>query len=185
MEDLFGIKQKITKKILLGVIALGLVAGGGYYWWIGTPEYSLMQLRSGIEQHNAETVFHYVDIDQIFDNLWSEMTATLVSDLQGSGDGASAFGSALGMGLVQSMKPALKDALKTGIENALKEDEWKNETESSSSVLNKLQSQNYSLNKNNGRTALEFENGVKFVLTQTDDRYWQVTEIEGLDLINK
>ena len=111
-----------------------------------------MQLRSGIEQHSAEIVFHYVNIDEIFDNLWSEMTTTLTSDLQDSD--ASAFGGALGMGLIQSVKPTLKNALKTGIENALDQDKEGNETESSSSVLNKLQSQNYKLNKNNNHTSL-------------------------------
>lgn len=60
------------------VCFLFLVGWGGYYYWEGTPRYSLYQMGNAIKAHDAKTFFLYLDIEQIVDGL-ADSTSSAVA----------------------------------------------------------------------------------------------------------
>lgn len=79
----------------IGVIVLLGVIGGGYYWWTGTPEYSVSQIKKAIETHNSELGLKYIDTDVIFENLWTDMKTELMKETE-KAEGFEVFGMMLG-----------------------------------------------------------------------------------------
>jgi len=62
----------------IGIIVLLGVIGGGYYWWMGTPEYSVSQIKKAIETHNPELGLKYIDTDAVFENLWTDISWDII-----------------------------------------------------------------------------------------------------------
>jgi len=56
--------------IFLAILScLCLIGWGGYYYWQGTPRYSLYQIGKAIENHDSKTLLLYLDVDQIVNGL--------------------------------------------------------------------------------------------------------------------
>ena len=53
------------------LILLGLVLGvwAGYYYWQGTPRYSIYQMAKAIKNNDPQTFLRYVDVDQVFEGI--------------------------------------------------------------------------------------------------------------------
>jgi len=100
----------------IGIIVLLGVIGGGYYWWMGTPEYSVSQIKKAIETHNPELGLKYIDTDAVFENLWTDMKSELMKETE-KAEEFEAFGMMLGVQLAESMKPAMKEQVKEGIKS--------------------------------------------------------------------
>lgn len=64
-------KARMKKLLVItGILCCLLVTGwGGYYYWQGTPRYSLYQMGNALKKHDAKTFLLYLDIDQIVDGL--------------------------------------------------------------------------------------------------------------------
>jgi len=54
-----------------------LIGWGGYYYWQGTPRYSLYQMGNAIKERDSKTLFLYLDIDQIVDGLADSTSAAV------------------------------------------------------------------------------------------------------------
>ena len=64
--------KALLKRFLLSFVILSflsLIGLGGYYYWQGTPQYSLYQMAKAIKNHNSKSFLLYLDIDQIVDGL--------------------------------------------------------------------------------------------------------------------
>jgi len=55
--------------ILVAVIILGW---SGYYYWQGTPRYSLYQMAKAIKNNDPQTFLVYIDMDQVLEGLVAE-----------------------------------------------------------------------------------------------------------------
>lgn len=107
-------KSRLPQAIVLGVVVLALL--GGVFWYVNftrSPEYSLGQLASAVENKDWDGVEKYVDIEALIGQVVDAATSKALEEDD------SGFG-ALAAGLAQSMKPALvqqvKDSLKEGVE---------------------------------------------------------------------
>ncbi len=54
-----------------------LIGWGGYYYWQGTPRYSLYQMGNALKEHDSKTFLLYLDIDQIVDGLADSTSAAV------------------------------------------------------------------------------------------------------------
>lgn len=97
--------------------ALGV---GGYYYWTGTPTYSLMQLNAAIQIQDQTAVARYVDKDSVVDSLVDPLVDLAVSEYMGeistklaaSNDTWGMLGVGIGQSIIQSMIPSIKSQLK-------------------------------------------------------------------------
>mgnify|MGYP000364244771 CR=1 FL=1 len=100
----------MKKIIIISLVTLVLAVGGGYYYFTGTPTYSLYQLKKSIENHDSITFNQYIDADRIIDRLVTdamEGTETELSDNPFSGFAKT---------LLVSMKDEFKSSLNKSVE---------------------------------------------------------------------
>lgn len=168
----------------IGVIILLGVIGGGYYWWTGTPEYSINQIKKAIETHNPELGLKYIDTDAIFENLWTDMKSELMKETE-KAEGFEAFGMMLGVQLAESMKPAFKEQVKQGVESWFSVSTEEKPTETTSTKENLelgtiWQQKELKIKKQGSSAYIELPDDIKIVFTKKEGkRYWVISKIEG------
>ena len=102
----------MKRRSILNSISVLVVLGGAFAaWWFytGTPEYSLAQLAAAASAHQRLGVEDYLDVHAVAgsvvdDILQKQMTAGLKSP---DDNPFAGLGTALGMSMVQNMKPVL------------------------------------------------------------------------------
>lgn len=176
------IKQILkNKKIIIAIISvvilgLGLVAT--YYWYIGTPQYSLKQLRKGYEEHNSEEVLKYVDVDSIFENYWKEIQQKMMEEFEDTDNGFAMLGAMLGKTMIENMKPVIKEKMKQSIIDAV-EDDNATSTTSTSTITSALSGTEFKFKKKGKDVLVENnENKFRFRMIQMPERYWRIVEVE-------
>jgi hypothetical protein len=172
-----------NKKILIiissVILVLAIASGITYYWYIGTPEYSLKQLRSAYLTRNSEEVLKYVDVDSVFDNFWKEIQKQILDEMDKSDNDFARFGYALGQSAMENMKPALKEKMKDSMIESI---EKYSDTATSTNKYDELSRINkYKITRINKTTAIVDiqDQNLKFKLNKTPERYWRVVAIEG------
>lgn len=183
------IEKIINKKrgvifIGIGIIILLGVIGGSYYWWTGTPGYSISQIKKAVETHNPELGLKYVDTDAIFENLWTDMKSKIMSQTSGAG-GFEAIGTMIGLQLVESMKPALKEQVKQGAESWFSASTAE-KTKETTGIKENLelggiwQQKDLKIKKQGNSAYIELPDNVKIIFTKKEGaRYWVISKIEG------
>jgi len=168
----------------IGVIILLGVIGGGYYWWTGTPEYSVSQIKKAIKTHNSELGLKYIDTDAIFENLWTDMKSEVMKKTEKT-EGFELFSIVLGDQLVENMKPALKEQIKQEIGS------WfsgSTEEKSKEAISTKedlelgtfWQQKDLKIRRQGNFAYIELLNNVKLIFTKKEGkRYWAISKIEG------
>ncbi len=183
--NLASLMKKPLYLIAAAVVAVGLMGYGGYYWWTGTPEYSLSQLRGAVQQHDVDTAFRYIDYDKVFESFWNDFSAKATAEAVSStksGDGFEALGSMLGASFLQAMKPVARGVLRTGLEDAIKGEVSSGETATSShEFAEKLKTGALKVHRDGSDASVDLGNGISLLLTQTPNRYWKIVSIKGLD----
>lgn len=183
--------EKILNKqfkiiFVVGVIVLGGLVSGGYYWWTGTPEYSIGQIKKAIETHNQDLGLKYIDTDAIVENLWIDMKSELMSDTSGA-DGFEIFGTMLGLQLAENMKPVLKEQVQQGVGSWFsvpaeeeKATEVKEDLEKSGSEFGTIWQKNLKIKKLDNSAYIELSDNIKIIFTKkAGERYWVISKIEG------
>lgn len=98
------------KKIIITLLsAIALAIGGGYYYFTGTPTYSLYQLKKAIGSHDSTAFNQYVDIDRVIGDLLTEATKEMNSELE---DNPFA-------GLAKTFLLSMKDELKSKVNKSI------------------------------------------------------------------
>lgn len=159
------------KKIIISVIALVLVLGGAFYYFVGTPKYSLYQLKKAITNHDSTTFNKYVDVDRVTGNLIETASKDFDEEMKKQ---YNPFGS-FGKGLLDAMLPALKEQMKSGINKGIEE--------ISSDKDNKLVSvkvQDVIMEGKSAKVTLINSNNepIKVSMIQTPERYWKIVSID-------
>ncbi|HVZ11360.1 MAG TPA: hypothetical protein VG941_03040 [Candidatus Paceibacterota bacterium] len=182
------IKLLKNKFVLIGigaVILLIAVGLGGYYWWTGTPEYSLGQLKKAMDTHNPELGLKYVDTDAVFESFWTEFKDKITSEaLTQPKDGFEAFGTLLGLQLVENMKPTIKKQMEDGIKGWFSTDQKTTEQNAENKTINlksEIQNKNIKIKKDGKTVYIELPDDIKIILTRkAGERYWVISGIQGL-----
>jgi hypothetical protein len=105
------------KKLIIGLIAVLLILASSYYYFKGTPKYSLWQAKKAIQDHDSISFNKYVDVDRIVNSLTDEGSKSIESEINASADSLGE----LGKGLVKAFLPAMKDGLKNSINKSIEE----------------------------------------------------------------
>ncbi len=100
----------MKKIIIISLVALAAAIGGGYYYFIGTPTYSLYQLKKSIKNHDSITFNKYVDADRIIDRLVTDAMEGAETEL--SDNPFAGFAKTL----LLSMKDEFKSSLNKSVE---------------------------------------------------------------------
>ena len=114
--------------IIVGVIVLVIVACGAYagWWFVTSPQYSLMQMKKAVEQRDAASFQQYVDIEGIIRRAGNQLSAQWTTDLTKKishelgfepemlGSLTAAFGSSLIEPTVKQVREAILSFLETG-----------------------------------------------------------------------
>ena len=175
-------KQPKIIFVAIGIVVLfGLIGGGYYYWWTGTPKYSIYQIKKAIETRDKELGLKYVDVDAIFENLWTDMKSEITKEAM-EAEGFEGIGAVLGLQLVENMKPALKEEFRKGIESwFLPPTEEPEEITDTEEDLGGVWQKDIEVKKQDGFAYIETPDGIKLIFTQKEGaRYWVLTKIEGL-----
>lgn len=165
--------------------------GGGFYWFIGTPQYSMWQLKTAVAKHDSELAMKYFNIDKMVDNMWPKMTSALMTEAQKSDDTFGIMGLLLGSGIVDNMKPMIKEQLRTNLKETLSDSKPSDSTanaEDNASIFitDPKEWSKIKLVSKDGKNYINIpadpdanNSDLKLILTKASDgRYWQVTDME-------
>ena len=162
------------KKLIIGAILIVAVIGSGYYYFTGTPKYSLYQLKKAIQNHDSMTFNKYVDVDRVTGNLLDTASQSFEEEMKKESNPFGEFGNSI----LQSMIPALKEKMKSGINKSIEEiSEGKDNKYSSVSIkeiIKEGKSAKITLENSDNET-------IRLDMIQTPDRYWKIVGINFED----
>ncbi len=172
---------------LYGAIAV-IVLAGGTYWALGTPQYSMWQLKQAALHQDADKAMRFINIDKLMDNIWPKFKSAMMAEATKQEDPFGMIGVMLGSGLIDGMQPTLKEELTKGIKNSIsgKSDTEGGETQDSF-ISSKEDIKKIRLETSQGKVYVvipaevaEEDSDLKFIVTRAEDgRYWQITDMEA------
>ncbi len=95
----------MLRLLLLVVLIVGPL---GYWYWTTTPQYSVLQLRKSIKEHDLNSFRKYADVDTVASRMVDDLLTKPVQRALGPG----IVGELLGFGLGVFVKPLLVDSMK-------------------------------------------------------------------------
>ncbi len=98
------------KNFLSLIVVLALASGGGWYWWINTPDYALKQAGEAAKMHDVAAFEHWVDVDRFSSQAVEDLLSAPVRTT-----GAGILGRLLGLGLMSLFHEPVSQALKQQI----------------------------------------------------------------------
>lgn len=110
------------KYAVAGLLCLSLLAGGGYFYWTTTPEYSMNQIGHSVKTKNKALFESHVDIRRITDTMVDEVTQMTTEEMSKSKNTLAVFGTFMATQLLNSMKPQVENLVENEI-NKLFENE--------------------------------------------------------------
>ncbi len=88
--------------IWAAIALLVLAAGGG--WYFGSPAWTLKQMATAAQAHNADKLSVYIDYPKLRDSTKSQIKAAMSAKIAaGSSNGLEAVGMMIGLGMVDNM----------------------------------------------------------------------------------
>ena len=202
--------MKFPKKLLFILVAFVIIAGGGFYYFTGTPEYSLYQIKKSAENHNWNKFQHYVDVNKILDNSIDIFTDLHLNSNSSSdslhADTSQAMtinvGSMIAKGFMFFLKPELKKMLRSELKYFIEHGEFEKKKETEDESNNEINLSTYwdalnpassfkdrSLNKVSDDTAISsfiFEpkglnKEIRLEIKMTkQEHYWKIVEVSNL-----
>jgi len=158
------------KKIILILVAIVLILGSFYYYFKGTPRYSLYQAKKAIQKHDSFSFNKYVDVDRVVNGLTDEGFKSVEGEMNSSAD---ALGE-LGKDLAKAFLPALKDGLKNSINKSIEEISDGEQNAFVEMKIKELKREGKSANV----TLLNAKNEeIRLNMVQTPERYWKVVGV--------
>jgi hypothetical protein len=100
-------------KFIAFIVVLAALAGGGYWYWTTTPQYSLIQAKDSFKNHDIVTFTKYVDIDSVSGDVVDFVVSKPVGALSDLGP----VGKIFSFGLVSFVKPQIVDSVKQQVTN--------------------------------------------------------------------
>lgn len=158
------------KKLILITIALLVIIGSSYYYFKGTPRYTLWQTRKAIQEHDSITFNKYVDVDRVVGSLTDEGSKSIESEMNSSADSLGK----LGKGMVNAFLPLFKEGLKNSINKSIEEISDGKQNAFAEAKLKEIKQEGKSANI----TLLNVKNEeIRLSMVQTPERYWKIVGI--------
>jgi hypothetical protein len=154
------------KKIIIVLsVAIILTISGGYYYFTSTPTYSLYQLKKAIGTHDSATFNKYVDTDRVIDDLLTEATKEIGSELE---DNPFA-------GLAKNFLLSMKDELKSNINKSIEEISSGKESGFSEVSIKDINQEGKSANVILVNSKNE---EIRLSMVKVSDGYWKVVSVD-------
>lgn len=158
------------KKLILIPIAVIVILGASYYYFEGTPRYSLWQTKKAIQDHDSISFNKYVDVDRIVNSLTDEGSKSIESEMNSSSDSLGE----LGRGMIKAFLPMFKDSLKNSINKSIEEISNGNKNAFAEAKIKEIKQEGKSANI----VLLNSKNEeIRLSMIQTPERYWKVVGV--------
>lgn len=158
------------KKVIGGVLLAVLVASGSYYYFMGTPRYSLYHTRKAIRNHDSATFNKYVDVERVATGILEESTKGMEEEASEENGFAQ--------GLMNAFMPALKETLKESVNKSIEEISEGEENKLADAKIKEIKREG----KSTKATIVNQENEeLRISMVKTPERYWRVVGIDVED----
>jgi len=107
-------KRIATVALIAALAVLGIAS-----YLRHTPQYSLYKFGQALKQHDADTAFHYLDVDQVVDNLVQKSVRDM--EAQKGPSFTDEIGSNIAKSLISLVLPSFKEAARSEIRAAIQE----------------------------------------------------------------
>jgi len=189
-------KQRAAFVITSGVLAILCSLFAAWWWYTGTPEYSLAQLAAAASAHQRLGVEDYLDVHAVATSVVDDLVQKqMTTALQSPDDNPFAgLGTALGMSMMQNMKPVLTARLEEAFWAMAGDDAARQALDRNAALraLDTLKASYRGIGASEqrgprARVSLRFtrpapDTGTIVVTLRLDkaDHHWRVTAVEGL-----
>jgi hypothetical protein len=171
------------KLLAISVACLVVLLAAGFYYFSGTPRYSLYKLSRAFKNHDSEEFHKYVDVDRIVDHLAKFAVEQAAAEMESgklSGDWGGA-GPEFDKELAMMMLPGMLEALKPQIKQAITELIEKTDDDRKGSPL--LGASLCDIQTEGSISLVTVENGctgekIRFKMAKSPERYWRIVEID-------
>jgi hypothetical protein len=171
------------KLLAISVASLVVLLAIGFYYFSGTPRYSLYKLSRAFKNHDSEEFHKYVDVDRIVDHLAKFAVEQAAAEMESGnlsgewGGAGQEFDKELAMmmlpGMLEALKPQIKQAITELIENA---DHDREGSPLLGASLADIQTEGSTalVTVENKDTGEQF----RFKMAKSAERYWRIVEID-------
>jgi hypothetical protein len=183
-EDI-GIKpeQRSFKLLTLSVALLAVFLVIGFYYFSGTPRYSLYKIGRAVKNHDSGEFHKYVDVDRIVDHLAKYAVEQIVEDMERdqSTDAWQIDGQVFDKELAMMMVPQMMESLKPQIKQEITRLIEDTEEEAEGSPLLGATLAAIETRGSLALVTVEHEDTgeeIRFKMVKSPDRYWKIVEID-------
>jgi len=180
-----GIKpQQGSFKFLTIIVALLVaVLAGGFYYFSGTPRYSLYKIGRAVKNHDSGEFHKYVDVDRIVDHLAKFAVEQIVEEMERdqSTNAWQIDGQQFDKELAMMMVPKLMESLKPQIKQEVTRLIEDTEEETEGSPLLGATLAGIEVKGSLALVTVEHEDTgeeIRFKMVKSPDRYWKIVEID-------
>ena len=169
----------LTISVALLVVFLGI----GFYYFSGTPRYSLYKISRAVKNHDSGEFHKYVDVDRIVDHLAKFAVQQVVAEMERNGatDSRRIDGQVLDKELALMMVPKMMEALKPQIKQEITAlIENTDEERKGSPMLRATLADIQTKGSLSLVTVEDQKTGekIRFKMVKSPDRYWKIVEID-------
>jgi len=176
----------LKNRWIMGALITMLIVAISFYYFVGTPQYSMWQLKQAAIHKDADKAMQFINIDKLMDNVWPRFTSAMMSEATKTEDPFEMLGAMLGSGLIENMKPILKEQLITSIKDTITgKSDSENPEEESSLIVSREDMNKLKLKTSQGKTYIlapaEVTGDIemRYIITRsTTGRFWQITDLE-------
>ena len=176
-------EPKSFKSLTIAVAFLAVLLVIGFYYFSGTPRYSLYKISRAVKKHDSGAFHKYVDVDRIVDHLAKFAVQKALAEMETNkttddwGRPAQEFDKELAMMMLPTMIEALKPQIKQAITEIIEDTD--RETKGSSllgATLADIETEG-----STSLVTLEHQDTgqkIRFKMVKSPDRYWKIVELD-------
>jgi hypothetical protein len=169
----------------LGISVVLVVAflAAGFYYFSGTPRYSLYKMSRAIKNHDSGQFHKYVDVDRIVDHLAKYAVEQALAEMENAeptGDWGRAdpgVDKELAMMMLPTMMAALKPQIKQAITDFIENPDRDNE---GSPLFEATLAEIETTGSTSIVTLVHEDTGqeIRFKMAKSPERYWRIVELD-------
>jgi hypothetical protein len=176
-------QQRGSKFLTITVALLVVVLAGGFFYFTGTPRYSLYKISRAVKNHDSGEFHKYVDVDRIVDHLAKFAVQKVVAEIERDQtteawqiDGQQ-FDKEFALMMVPKMMESLKPQIKQEITKLIEDT---SEERKGSPLLRATLADIETKGSIALVTAQDQKTGqnIRFKMVKSPDRYWRIVEID-------
>ena len=174
-----GSFKLLTISVALLVVFLVI----GFYYFSGTPRYSLYKIGRAVKNHDSGEFHKYVDVDRIVDHVAKYAIQQVVAEMENNqpiddwGRGGQEFDKELATMMLSNMLEALKPQIRQKITEFIEDtDDDREGSPLVGATLADIQTEG-----STSMVTLENEktgDKIQFKMAKSPDRYWKIVEID-------